>query len=364
MVEHAGRLVTEDELLEAVWPDTYVQPQAVKSQLFDVRRALGDNPKTPLFIETLPKRGYRFIAAVNESCATAPAAASKSAQSALVGRNRELAELGDCLRKTLVGQRQIVLVTGEPGIGKSALIDAFQAAQRATCRDSHRARTMWRATEARRYYPMLEALGQLCLGSEADFVVQTRPRKPNLAGSVSRTGETRTSRAVAEGDLGRHASVLLREIGDALETITSRTRCCLSSRIWVVDHPRSISCLRCLRPRVSQADVDSHVPPGGPGAFEPSIQGLKQDLLVHQLCRETLGAAQGSRSYRISDCSVVETSLPAGLAAHSPALRRQSALYGCSTGPHDERGLISREKLATAGRSGGGRLEVPRLCAR
>ena len=66
LVEHAGRLVTEDELLEAVWPGTYVQPQAVKSQLFDVRRALGDNPKTPLFIETLPKRGYRFIAAVSE----------------------------------------------------------------------------------------------------------------------------------------------------------------------------------------------------------------------------------------------------------------------------------------------------------
>jgi DNA-binding winged helix-turn-helix (wHTH) protein len=55
MVEHAGRLVTEDELLEAVWPDTYVQPQAVKGQLFDVRRALGDNPKTPRFIETLPQ---------------------------------------------------------------------------------------------------------------------------------------------------------------------------------------------------------------------------------------------------------------------------------------------------------------------
>ena len=49
MLEHAGRLVTEDELLQAVWPDTCVQPQAVKSQLFDVRRALGANPKTPLF---------------------------------------------------------------------------------------------------------------------------------------------------------------------------------------------------------------------------------------------------------------------------------------------------------------------------
>ena len=66
LVERAGRLVTEDELLEAVWPDVYVQPQAVKSHLFDVRRALGDDPKKPVFIETLPKRGYRFIAQVPE----------------------------------------------------------------------------------------------------------------------------------------------------------------------------------------------------------------------------------------------------------------------------------------------------------
>ena len=41
LVERAGRLVTEDELLEAVWPDVYVQPQAVKSHLFDVRRVSG-----------------------------------------------------------------------------------------------------------------------------------------------------------------------------------------------------------------------------------------------------------------------------------------------------------------------------------
>jgi len=50
LVEHAGRLVTEDELLEAVWPDTYVRPQAVKSQLFEIRRTLRDNPKIPLYM--------------------------------------------------------------------------------------------------------------------------------------------------------------------------------------------------------------------------------------------------------------------------------------------------------------------------
>ena len=60
LVERAGRLVTEDELLDAVWPEVCVEPQAVKSSVFDVRRALGDSPKKPVFIETLPKRGLPF----------------------------------------------------------------------------------------------------------------------------------------------------------------------------------------------------------------------------------------------------------------------------------------------------------------
>jgi DNA-binding winged helix-turn-helix (wHTH) protein len=62
----------QDELLEAVWPETHVQPEVLKSRIFEVRSALGDRPKTPRFIETLPRRGYRFIAVVHES----PAAAS------------------------------------------------------------------------------------------------------------------------------------------------------------------------------------------------------------------------------------------------------------------------------------------------
>jgi len=61
LVEHTGRLVSQDELLKALWPDTYVQPEVLKSQILDIRRALGDDPKHPRFIETMPRRGYRFI---------------------------------------------------------------------------------------------------------------------------------------------------------------------------------------------------------------------------------------------------------------------------------------------------------------
>src|ERR1700684_2464294 len=63
-MERAGHLVTQSELLEALWPDTFVQPEVLKSHILDIRNALGDNAKHPQFIETLPKRGYQFIAPV------------------------------------------------------------------------------------------------------------------------------------------------------------------------------------------------------------------------------------------------------------------------------------------------------------
>jgi Transcriptional regulatory protein, C terminal/AAA ATPase domain len=123
LVEHPGWLVTEKELLEAVWPKTYVQPKAIKSQLYEIRRALGDNPKAPLYIETLPRRGYQFIAPIREGSTVDFAAPAKPSHGHLVGRDRALGRLRDDLGTASTGQRQIVFVTGEPGIGKTAMVD-------------------------------------------------------------------------------------------------------------------------------------------------------------------------------------------------------------------------------------------------
>ena len=62
LIEHPGRLVTQEEILRAVWPDVFVKPEALKRHIFDIRSELGDGPKDPRFIETLPRRGYQFIA--------------------------------------------------------------------------------------------------------------------------------------------------------------------------------------------------------------------------------------------------------------------------------------------------------------
>jgi TolB-like protein/DNA-binding winged helix-turn-helix (wHTH) protein/Tfp pilus assembly protein PilF len=70
LVENAGRLVSPDELLEALWPETYVNPEVLRKYILDIRKVLGDRPDKPVFIETLTKRGYRFIAPVTDGSST------------------------------------------------------------------------------------------------------------------------------------------------------------------------------------------------------------------------------------------------------------------------------------------------------
>jgi TolB-like protein/DNA-binding winged helix-turn-helix (wHTH) protein/Flp pilus assembly protein TadD len=77
LVEHPGQVVTQDEIFEALWSETYVNPEVLRKYILEIRKALGDRPENPEFIETVPKRGYRFIAPVadesaNESAAQPP----------------------------------------------------------------------------------------------------------------------------------------------------------------------------------------------------------------------------------------------------------------------------------------------------
>jgi TolB-like protein/DNA-binding winged helix-turn-helix (wHTH) protein/Flp pilus assembly protein TadD len=72
LVEKAGFLVTQDELLEALWPKTYVNPEVLRKYILEIRRVLGDRPEKPVFIETVTKRGYRFIAPVTQESAAGP----------------------------------------------------------------------------------------------------------------------------------------------------------------------------------------------------------------------------------------------------------------------------------------------------
>jgi DNA-binding winged helix-turn-helix (wHTH) protein len=91
LVGHAGRLVTQDEIFEALWSETYVNPEVLRKYILGIRKALGDRPDKPEFVEILPKRGYRFIAPVVEDSTVEPpdppsaSAKAESAVSPIIG---------------------------------------------------------------------------------------------------------------------------------------------------------------------------------------------------------------------------------------------------------------------------------------
>ena len=69
LVEHQGRLITKEELLSAVWRDAIVSDAALASGIRDLRRALGDSSAAPRYIQTVHRRGFRFIGPVNSPAA-------------------------------------------------------------------------------------------------------------------------------------------------------------------------------------------------------------------------------------------------------------------------------------------------------
>jgi predicted ATPase len=180
LTENPGRLITHDELLEALWPETYVQPQILRTYMLELRKILGDDAAKSRFIETVPKRGYRFVAAVTESAgrAASPAATAPAARVAqIVGREEELEQLQAELGRLTAGRRCVVLVSGEAGIGKTALVDEFS---RTASAGGHavavRGQCVPGVGGTEEYYPVMEALGHLCASPEGDTACRTLAR--------------------------------------------------------------------------------------------------------------------------------------------------------------------------------------------
>ena len=118
LVEHPGRLVTHDELFEALWPKTYVQPEVLKSHIAAIRAVLGDDARKPLFIETRSRRGYRFVAPVTEDAPARPSRTTNLPEplSELIGREAELRAV-----TALATEHRLVSLVGAGGIGKTRL---------------------------------------------------------------------------------------------------------------------------------------------------------------------------------------------------------------------------------------------------
>src|SRR5580692_2630454 len=115
LVENPGRLVTHDELLEKLWPEIYVNPELIRKYILDIRKILGDRPDKPEFIETVTKRGYRFIAPVIDERATPPPELGTQKRDTESGRSASVSS-GSAAVEREVGSH----VTPQPPLSQSS----------------------------------------------------------------------------------------------------------------------------------------------------------------------------------------------------------------------------------------------------
>jgi DNA-binding winged helix-turn-helix (wHTH) protein len=241
LVMHAGALMTKQALLEVVWPETAVSDAVLKVCIAEIRQALGDGVKAPRFIATVHRRGYRFLAPVTavDVPATAPVvgalplgvaeAASQRPPIAernlppAVGREVELVQLQRCLDRVRQGVRQVVLVTGEAGICKTAVVEGWLARVAADT-------TLWVARgqcvehygPGEAYMPVLEAIGRLCrMPAEKRLVPFLRQHAPTWLAQTPWTLSVEDREALQRQLAGATPYRMVRELAEALETLTA-----------------------------------------------------------------------------------------------------------------------------------------------
>jgi DNA-binding winged helix-turn-helix (wHTH) protein len=165
LVRQPGALLTKHQLLDEVWGHQFVSDSVLKTAVSDLRTVLDDDPRHPHFIETVSRRGYRFIAATTAIAAASAAGASVQQSGSpeapfFIGRADALSRLRRAWDAVRRGKRAIVWIAGEPGIGKTALIEHFVADLGDVACAHGQCVEHFGAGEP--YLPVLEALAELC----------------------------------------------------------------------------------------------------------------------------------------------------------------------------------------------------------
>ncbi len=283
LVENAGRLVGQQELLDAVWPETFVQPEILRKYILEIRKTLGDPPDHPTFIETVPKRGYRFIAPVNTEAPARPAA---QVPARVVGRDAPIAALRHHLETARSGSRRIVFVTGEGGIGKTTLIDAFEqssgiCAARGQCVEGFGGKES--------YYPVLEAFAQLIGGRDGESAIKIlAEHAPTWLVQFPSAIRPEQRASLQQEILGATRERMLREACQALERLSAAQPLLLilEDLQWVDESTLDLISAIARRRTPAQLMIVATYRPVDAILSTSPLKQMKQDLLVHRLCYE------------------------------------------------------------------------------
>ena len=182
LLERAGQVVTKEDLMTYVWPDSFVEEGNLNRNVSTLRKALGERPSDHRYIETIPKTGYRFIAPVKTTAYQPPVGAPRNGDAApalpIIGRDHERQQLRKAFELTRDGRGGLVSISGEIGMGKTALIDVFlqDLVKDAQTFYLARSRSSESLTEAEPFISWIEALSGIAKEpSVADIMQKEAP---------------------------------------------------------------------------------------------------------------------------------------------------------------------------------------------
>lgn len=297
LVRHPGVLVTKEELTDAIWPGTFVGDGVLKVIVRQLRKALDDDPKQPRFIETAHRRGYRFISAIaprrqTDHLAGLPtsvnSAPTTSSSKTVVGRDGALSRMRTSLHKMLGGERQILFVSGEAGIGKTSLVDIFAQSLAFD-------QTIWTARgqcleqygTCEAYLPVLEAIGRLCR-EHAQVVDVLRTNAPMWLLQIPSLLSTSDREVLSREMSGATHERMLREMGVALEVLTAdRPLVLILEDLHWSDYSTLDLISYLARPpqHASLMVIGTYRTPELIGSGHP-LNAVKRELLAKQQCEE------------------------------------------------------------------------------
>lgn len=216
LIRNRDRVVSRAELSRHLWPEVHVDADhGLNQAVYSARQTLGDSSKAPRFIQTVLRRGLRFVASVKEQEFRSP---DTTLADPHVGRSLALAVLLDCADARVGGLGPFIMVTGEPGIGKSRLLLEYSAHARHEGTVVLGARPP-RGFGAPPFFPWVTILESL--GKEPRAVSdRIRRRATHLADSlVGRSAAQGDADEPRRRDLFVEVQSLLRDASDALSAV-------------------------------------------------------------------------------------------------------------------------------------------------
>jgi len=214
LLRRRGRLVTKEELFRACWSNTAVSQTVLRTCIMEVRALLAQDATGGVSIEAVGRRGYRLV--VHGGSRDHPS-------DILIGRDRELDALRHALGDARAGLRQIVFVSGEPGLGKTTLLEHFVEHVRATTR----ARIAWGqcmelTSGSEPYLPVMHLLSRLVTddpdGAALAALMRSAPTwLLQMPGVVEPRMLDELRRRVPSSNRDR----MLRELGDVVQALST-----------------------------------------------------------------------------------------------------------------------------------------------